>query len=170
MKKAFSLIELLIVILIIGIVYTLAVSKLDQVGEGSETVRIGTLKEYLLSLNYTDKAKILCLDDCTSCDIYTDGKKIKTVEDILDESVVSYDYNHIDGYSEIEKEIYFNAEDVEEDVCFSYEVDTNGVGTQVLVEYKDSFYDFSTYFTKVKKYSSMANASDAKESTAQEVK
>ncbi len=49
MKKAFSLIELLIVIVIIGVVYTLAIGQFQKIGEESSNITLENLKEKLQS-------------------------------------------------------------------------------------------------------------------------
>ena len=169
-KKAFSLIELLIVIMIIGIVYTLVVGNFNKVAEEKEKLTLENLKEYLSSMKYEDEVKLLCLDDCSTCDILLDGEKSETVEDFLDENIRVYKYDSLYGYSEIEQEVYFNTEDIEEDVCFSYALDKAGVGSQILLEYKEKFYDYSSYFTKTKVYNSIGEAREAKEDLMREVR
>ena len=170
-KKAFTLIELLLVIVIIGVVYTLAISNFERLKEKEDSLTLGGLKEYLKDMNHTKSAKILCLDDCSSCDIYIDNNitDIK-LEDFLDEDVKTYRYEFAYGYVEMEEDIFFNVEGVEEDVCFSYEIEKNGVGDQVLVEFKEKFYDFSRYFENTVVYSSLEEAKVIKEDLQSEVK
>ena len=160
MKKAFSLIELLIVILIIGVVYTLSVGSFEKVKDESKKLTLQNLKEYLQDLPHEKSAEILCLDDCSMCKILVDGKKIRELDDFLDKSVKSYRYDFSYGMVELDKV---------DDVCFSYEIDKKGVGQQVLVEFKNKFYDYSTYLTPVSIYSSLQEARDAKEQLVQEV-
>lgn len=155
--------------MIIGIVYTLSITSISQVNDKSFNLTLANLKEYLQSFKYTKSVKILCLDGCEECDIFVDGEKEKTLEDFLDENVVIYRYETSYGFTEAQKEVYFNTQGIEEDVCFSYEIDKNGVGNQVLVEFKDKFYDYSTYFTSVKTYSSIENALESREKLQEEV-
>jgi len=169
LKRAFSLIELLIVIMIIGVLYTLAIGNFNRLSDESSRLSLSNLKEYLHSIPHEKSVKILCLDDCSECDIFVDGQKSKTVEDFLDESVRVYRYEFSYGAIEAEKEVFFNIDDVEEDVCFSYEVGKNGVGNQVLVEFKKSVYDFSSYFSKTAVYSSVEAAVEAREILVREV-
>ena len=61
-------------------------------------------------------------------------------------------------------------EGVEEDVCFSYEIEKNGVGDQVLVEFKEKYYDLSTYFENTVVYDSLEEAQEIKEDLQSEVK
>ena len=169
-KGAFSLIELIIVIVIMGVVYTLSVNSFKKMGEKSSSVNLGNLKEYLISQKPKKSAKILCLDDCSSCDILVDGIKTAVLDDMLDDSVVSYRYEYLTGVQESMKEVYFNEDDVQGSVCFSYGVDFKGVGDQVLVEFKEKVYDFTNYLQATKKYESMEEAIQSKEKLIEEVR
>jgi len=68
------------------------------------------------------------------------------------------------------KEIYFNEDDVQEDVCFSYSVDSKGVGDQVLVEFREKVYDFTNYFEGTQTYENMQEAIQSKEKLIEEVR
>ena len=174
MRRAFSLIELLIVVVIIGVVYSLSVSSFSKVNDAVFKLNLGNLKEYLQSIEHQKSVKILCLDECSSCEIYVDGTKYEEasgkLDNFLDESVRVYTYDFSYGTQLKQKDIYFNEEDVEEEVCFSYEVDAKGVGEQVYVKFQESVYDFSTYFTPTPKYTSLDEALDAKEELVSQVR
>ncbi|MDO8453603.1 MAG: type II secretion system protein [Sulfurimonas sp.] len=169
MRRAFTLIELLIVIMIIGVVYTLAISSFQKIGDASKKVNLENLKEYLQNFPHAKSSKILCLDDCSKCDILVDGEVEKTLDDFLDKNVKVYRYDFLQGMFEEKQEVYFNKEGVEKKVCFSYEVDKKGVGGQVFVVLNESVYDFSTYFEPVVVYKSLQEAIEAKEKLIQEV-
>jgi len=138
MKRAFSLVELLIVVMIIGVVYTLAISNFQKISDKSSKVTLQTLKSYLQSFPHEKEVRFLCLDDCSSCNIFVDDKKVKELETIfdgfVDDSIVVYRYEFLTGAHEILQDVYFNEEGVEDRVCFSYRVDTKGVGDQVLIQ------------------------------------
>ena len=174
MKKAFSLIELLIVVVIIGVVYSLSISGFAKVSDKEFKLNLGNLKEYLQSIEHQKSVKILCLDECSSCEVYVDGEMYEEasgkLDGFLDESVQVYTYDFAYGTQLKQKDIYFNEEDVEEEVCFSYEVDTKGVGEQVYVKFQESVYDFSTYFTPTPKYSSLDEALEAKEALVSQLR
>jgi len=169
LKKAFSLIELLIVILIIGIVYTLSVGNFKKIKDESTKLTLQNLKEYLQKFPHEKSVRLLCLDDCSSCDILVDGEKLKEIKGLLDKSVRVYRYDFNLGMQDKSREVYFNSENVEEDVCFSYSVDKKGVGDQVIVEFKDKVYDFSIYLSSTPVYDSLEEVVEAKESLVQEV-
>jgi hypothetical protein len=159
----------MIVVMIMGVVYTLSVNGLQRSASGTANLTLLNLKEYMLSLEHTKSVKILCLNECESCDILVDGAKHETLEKFLDKSVKTYRYEFLQGVHEVSYALEFNAEDVEEDVCFSYSIDKQGVGEQVLIEYKNAVYDFTPFFTSTVKYASMQEAMDAKEKLIQKV-
>ena len=172
-RYAFTLIELLIVIVIIGVVYTLAITSFKKVSEKSTQVSLVNLRAYLQSLEHEKSVKFLCLDDCSSCDILIDGKvdeKLKgSFDNFIDSSIKVYRYDSYQGVTQIINEVYFNSEDIEEDVCFSYTVDTKGVGDQVFVEFNKKVYDYSSYFGKTPVFDSVEELVDAKEGLVSEV-
>lgn len=172
-RCAFSLIELLIVILIIGVVYTLAISNFQKLEDGTTNINLQTLKKFLHSIPHEKNVKLLCLDECSSCDIFVDGKKSKEYkgifDDFLDKNVKVYKYDFSLGYVEHQHQVYFNSEDVEEDVCFSYSIDKKGIGEQVLVEYDESVYDFSPYIDEVQRYDSLHDATENRQNFQQEI-
>lgn len=177
-RTAFSLIELLIVIVIIGVVYTLAIAKFQTIKEGGAEVSLVNLKQYLLSvpkqvgIDDYESIRFLCLDDCSSCDVLVDNQKVSednSFNGFLDSSLKVYRYDFALGLVEVQQKVYFNVEDIEEDVCFSYEISKNGVGDQVVLEYKNLVYDYSNYLDESSVYSTLADLTEFKEDMIQEV-
>ena len=172
MKKGFSLVELMIVIVIIGVVYSLAVSKLKSVDEEKLAPTLANLKEYLLSYLEADakRAQLLCLDGCESCSIYVDGvKQEEDIEAFFDASIEVYRYDFVQGAVQKKDAVFFNKEGREEDVCFSFSMDKNRVSDQVIVVYKEKAYDYTSYFTPTKVYAHLEELLQEKEKIQQEV-
>ena len=161
---AFTLIELMIVIVIMGVVYTLAINNFSQLNTNrAKTLRIENLKEYLGALKYSKSARVLCLDNCADCGIYLDGNKTKSIDGFVDDSIKTYRYDSSYGFIQKKQETFFNADGIEENICFSYTLDNNKIGDQVLIAYKNKFYDMTTYLENPPVYNSMQVAQDAKE-------
>ncbi len=156
-----------------GVVYTLAVTKFQKVADESTRVSLDTLKIYLQKFPHEKDVKFLCLDDCSSCEIFVDGEKVdedsKSFDNFLDDSVKVYRYDMLSGVQEITQEIYFNSEGVEESVCFSFSVDNNAIGDQVYIEFKNRVYDYTSYFSPVPTYKTVQEAVEAREDIFQEV-
>jgi prepilin-type N-terminal cleavage/methylation domain-containing protein len=170
-KKAFSLIELLIVIVIIGVVYTLAITNLKSVSKEKFTPTLSNLKEYLISFLQEDTkaVRLLCLDDCSECSIYRDDEKVKDIESFFDASIERYRYDFLQGPRQLRNDVYFNKEEQQEDICFSFSVNKQLVADQVIVVYKEKAYDYSPYFEKTFRYDYLEEAVDAKEKLREEV-
>ncbi len=172
MRKAFSLMELLIIVVIMGVVYNLAIGSFQKITEVKPPLSLKELKKYLSDFEREESVEFLCLDRCSSCDVFVDGKKQEELhgefDDFLDDSVKIYRYEYGLGAIRVEPKAYFNSEDVEEDVCFSYALNKQGIGEQVLVEFKGSVYDFSPYFSDTLKYGSLDDAINAKDVLVQE--
>jgi len=170
-KKAFSLIELLIVIVIVGVVYTLAVGKLQSVKEEKMVPTLENLKEYLtpFAKKAKEEVRILCLDRCKSCTLYIDTKMQEQIENFVDESVEVYRYTFREGVVRQQNPVYFNEEDIQEDVCFSFTMDRDMISDQVIIAYKERVYDYTGYFTPTEIYSSLTELQEAKEQLNQEV-
>ena len=161
----------MIVIVIMGVIYTMSVRSFPTKAEAaSKNLTLLNLKEYLVGLEYEKTARIVCLDDCQSCNIVVDGETNSTIENFVDDSIHVYRYSYLQGAQDIMLETYFNDRDVQEHVCFSYSIDKKGVGDQVLVEYRDAVYDFTHYLEPTRKYTSLEEATDTKEKLVEEVK
>ncbi|MBU0631592.1 type II secretion system GspH family protein [bacterium] len=170
MRKAFSLIELLIVVFIIGVVYTLVITNFHKKKSDEKSLNLSNLQEQMRSLKYEKSARFLCLDDCSECEMIADGKKVATYENFLDKSVKIYRFDEARGMQEIENDVFFNENGIQERVCFSYTMDKSGVGDQVLVAFRNRVYDFSDYLNGTKTYISLEDAAYVKNNLIQEVK
>lgn len=162
----------MIVIVIIGVVYTLAVSKLQNIGLEKFNPSLVNLKEYLLTYMKEDvrEVKLLCLDDCETCRVYLDGvKQEESIESFLDSSVEVYRYDFIQGAVRKKDTVFFNEEGRQENVCFSFKMNKNLISDQVIVVYKEKAYDYTRYFEPTKVYAHLEELLEAKERLVQEV-
>jgi prepilin-type N-terminal cleavage/methylation domain-containing protein len=173
-RGAFSLIELMIVVVIMGVIYTLGVSSFSRVNEEAPKVSLTTLKEYMHTLEREKSVQFLCLNRCQRCDIYIDGVKDAALDgvfdELVDESVEVYTYDFSYGAQLKRKDIFFNEEGVDEEICFSYEINKEGVGEQVLVKFKEKVYDFSAYFTAVPSYATLSEATQIRENLVRKLR
>jgi len=158
-KKGFTLIELMIVIVIIGVVYSLALSKLQAPKkEGVTLPSFKTLKTYLASYMEDAKKVTLRCENCKQCFVFRDDKKVAEVQSFFDRSVEMYRYDFFVGDIALQKES-----------CFEFSVDRDGVGDQIFVLYKGKVYDYTSYFKPVVIYDSLAELKSAKEELISEV-
>ena len=156
MRRAFSLIELLIVVLIIGVIYTLAVNNLSKIEEHKEHITLANLKLFLQKIPHDKAVDFVCIRECTRCYVFADGEKLeeydKVFDNLLDSSVESYFYTPRNGFELVNEKVLFIDENNYENVCFSYHIDAASKGEELFVLYNQRVYDFSRAFnTKVYK-------------------
>ena len=75
-RKGFTLIELIIVLVIMGVVATFVTSRLAKKEEHSVTLTPDGIKKYLSSFNSTKKLDLFCYNNAKECDLWEDDKKI----------------------------------------------------------------------------------------------
>ena len=142
-KKAFTLIELLIVLIIIGVVYTLFNPKLTNKKEIS---RFEDLKKFLVS-KYKPPIKLECFGQkCEKC--FVNNKELKEYQ-IFTSKPKTYLFD-TSGY--------ISEKEFEDDKCFEYQIYKNKSSENILVEKDNQFYVFYSYFKKPKVF---ANYDDA---------
>lgn len=169
MKKAFTLLELIIVVLIIGVVYTLVIMNFHDQKAKAESLNLSNLQAHMRGLKYEESVKFVCMDDCSQCEMIVDGNKTEQYDGILDKTVKLYRFDQNRGLVTAKGDAYFNKNGVREDVCFSYSIDKKGIGDQILVAYKNKVYDFSDFINGTKIYDSLDEATDAKKQLIEEV-
>jgi prepilin-type N-terminal cleavage/methylation domain-containing protein len=144
-KQAFTLMELLVVVLIVGIAYALFVinfpSRKDVKLNG-----FASLKIYLNKLSDNKDLTLRCYGDkCEQCVLLTkENKVIKSDLKLFKELPKVYDYDMY-GYLEIKKYAL--------NQCFEYKIFANGSSTHFLVEKEEQFYLFPAYFDEATIYS-----------------
>ena len=158
MRFAFSLLELLIVIVIIGVVYTLAITNLSMPTKERAQPSLATLKEYLL--HYSDKRHTLTLrcESCDSCMLYSNNKLLKTIPPFFDKTIERYSYDPFMG-----------AVAIEDPYCFTFSITPHGVAEQIFVRYQERVYDYTPYFAGTQTYDSIDALLDAKEQLRSEI-
>ena len=159
--------------MIVGIVYTLAIGGFENLKQGKAKPSLLNLKTYLSKVEYKNEVKLLCLDECESCLLLVDGESNQELSEefdgFLDDSVRTYFFNVNTGLQTKADSIFFNTEDTSENICFSFSVDKKGVSDQVIVEYKDNVYDFTSHLSPTKKYASTQELIDEKQQVINEV-
>ncbi len=171
MKKAFTLIELILVVVIMGIVYMFAIGSLDKIKAKSQNLlpSLTNLKAFLLTKNFEKEARFVCFEECEMCSVVLDGKKTENVSGFFDSIPKIYRYDSMFGMEQIEPDPFFDENGVQKDVCFSYRIYKDGIGDQIIVEYKKKVYDYSDYFEDVGIYDSIDAAVRYKKSLLEKV-
>ncbi len=170
MKRAFSLFELIIVILLLGVIYTIFLPKLDFSQKTTDNLTLSNIKEYLLTFDYNKSLALKCIDSTYECYVSVDGK-IK--EDILitglfkqRPDVYSYDkeQNRLE-FSRMELDTF-----EEHEVIFELKFNSNRKSKDLIVETSSSVFVFNALYLKPIKYEYLNDVQDGFENLVTEVK
>lgn len=161
-KKAFTLIELMLVVLIIGLVYSLGLSSIKHAGKGEISLKLENLDSELEKYHNNNHVEYFCIDRCEKCFLYVDGKEVKSMKPVVTNDVRLHRFDVIYGSRNLELPAYFNADDQEESVCFRYEIFPDGSRTEMMVETPKKVIDFAGKFHKTITYANLAGAIEAK--------
>ena len=82
-KKAFTLIELLLVVVIIGVVYGLVINSMKRINNKEENLNFETLPSYLESMFQQNHVALVCIDNCHKCALYVDHEKVRDIEPFM---------------------------------------------------------------------------------------
>ena len=158
-SKGFTLFELLIVIILIGLIYGLFVSSLQNKELKSDAITLLSMKKTLLNQPFKKKSEIICLEPCKECFIYNDGEKAELKPFSLFKAppkVYKKDY-----YGRLEQQQFlplFNKENVQQDVCFRFSVFNNKSSSSYILETDKDFYIFPAYMRDANKTKTLEEA------------
>jgi prepilin-type N-terminal cleavage/methylation domain-containing protein len=163
-KRAFTLLELLLVVLIMGIVYGLAVNAFTRYGERSFELSLLTLPDYLKGFHHQNHVALLCTDECRECRVMVDGSEVQKVEPFIEGPVRAYRFDTALGTRDIIFTPYFDEEGRESEVCLLFELFPNGSSSEMIIEEKKRVVDLPGYFGSPKQFDSVEEAIDYKRS------
>ena len=170
MKSAFSLIELMLVVVIIGIVYALALSSFKAPEkQGLELFTLHTLPEYLRQNYALSDAKIVCFEPCGKCNVMVDGALLEDEITLFESSEVkSYELD-LQGYA-VEKE--FPPHDIQnanKKACFILHKRPNGAIASIVLKNEKKFIYYTAGYEKPKEYDNLAAIQNDYQKIANEI-
>jgi len=161
-RRAFTLIELIIVISLIAILYGVFVQKLQsKSSQKNRDVTLKTLKQALSKAPKNSLAEFVCLEPCGECLIYLDNEigsdtKIKLFKS--DPTVYKVDqFGQLQSY---EFPPILTKEGTTENVCFRFALYPNGSTSEYAVEYQKKYYLYNPYDANPTVVTTMAEATD----------
>jgi prepilin-type N-terminal cleavage/methylation domain-containing protein len=170
-KKAFTLIELLLVVVIIGVVYGLVINSMKRINNKEENLNFETLPSYLESMFQQNNVALVCIDNCHKCALYVDHEKVREIEPFMrDERTLRFwHYDANLGTQELRFSSLFDEDEREFDVCFRYEIFEDGSSTEMIIETKNKSYDYQGLIHSVDTYSSLQELENKHQDILQEV-
>ena len=157
-KKGFTLVELLIVIVLVSIIYSLGFSTIKLSKKKPKSLTPLNLKMNIISsTNFNGRKTLLCVDKCQTCllrsDISSAYQPYAHGIDLRD--IKAYTIDSRNALVQIEYERYDDKK-----VCLKMDFYPNGSSTQIILENDEGAYFLPTYFEEAKKFESPEEARD----------
>jgi len=157
-RKAFSLMELLIVILIISIVYFLGFSSIEKRENTAQALTPLNLKSSIQkSALFQGMGTFICIDNCKSCYLRRDvNSPFEAYENAIDlKGLESYTLDSRDALLEMEYGRY-----QDEAICLVLHFYANGSSTQLILKQEDDIYFLPAFFDVPQKVASLDEAKE----------
>ena len=153
-RQAFSLLELLIVIVIISFSYMLVFSSMQHAQNKPKALGAANLKSTLgeQGLLHTD-SELFCLDKCKKCYLYQNGETTVYEGDLALGDLTIY---HMGEDERLEKVDFGRYQD--HPVCLRFILHHNGSSSQMVIRNKAGIYYLPALFGKTIKTASLEEA------------
>jgi len=156
LRKAFSLVELLIVILIISLVYFLGFSNIEKASSKPKALTPLNLKSSILKSDiFQGEGTFVCIDKCRSCYLRKDiNSPFESYENHIDlKNIEAYTLDARDSLQKIEYGRY-----QDEQICLALQFYRNGSSTQIILKQDDDVYFLPAFFDEAQKVASLEEA------------
>ena len=157
MEKGFTLLELLLSVMLMGVVYGSVTHVFERYKNKEIDVTLSSLRVFMQEFAPLSHVSLVCIKECRECLLFVDEKFRQNVTPFVTKEVRSTRYDSRLGAQELQLLPYFS-EEGEEEVCFRYEVFSDATASEMMVEDADKVYVFPSYFGRVQKYESLDEA------------
>lgn len=162
-RTAFTLFELLIVVVLIAIIYGVFIQRLQSVGNPEARITLQTLPQLLDTFPEGLRREVICTEPCKECRIYIDGEAVKgDAFALFAQSPVVWVK---DRYGQMKEKNFlplFDPDHGTKEVCFRYRRYRNGSGSSYIVQNGEtSFVRFPAYLSAVETFSTLEAAEGA---------
>ncbi len=157
-SKAFSLIELLIVIIIISIVYFLGFSSIEKQESKPKALTALNLKTNIQhSALFQGEGTFVCINQCKNCYLRKDvNSPFEEYENKIDlKGIKAYTLDARDALYKMDFGRY-----QDEEICLALHFYANGSSTQIILQQDDDVYFLPAFFGEAQKVSSLNEAKE----------
>jgi prepilin-type N-terminal cleavage/methylation domain-containing protein len=169
MKKGFTLLELMLVVVLIGIIYGSVTNVFENYKEKNIDLTLMTLEKYMQGFSHNNHVSLVCIKECEECLLFINEEFSQNVTPFLDSNVELYRYDKDAGIQKLELLPYFYPDLQEEEACFRYDIHPDGSRTEMIVKSTKGVYLFPSYFGSVKKYRSIEEVIQEQDNAARKV-
>ena len=153
-REAFSLLELMIVIIIISLAYGLVFSSMGKREQAPRALEAGNLKSTLFEQGlYHHRSELFCLDKCQRCYLYRDGETSQYEGKLALGDIEIYTMG---SNRKLEKLDFGRFQD--HPVCLRFKLYENGSSSKMVIKSDRGIYYIPAMFGKTIKTASLEEA------------
>jgi prepilin-type N-terminal cleavage/methylation domain-containing protein len=153
-RGAFSLLELLIVIMIVSLSYMMVFSSMQKSAKEPKALTPLSLKNTLLNSNTTSgDREFFCVDNSKSCFWYQNGNVMEYEGKIALDALKVYRVGSDDNSYKVDFGRYRDHK-----ISLRFNIYHNGSSSQMIIEQNHKFYYLPTFFGKVTETKSLESA------------
>ncbi len=151
-RRAFTLLELIIVIFLLSLLSFFVVGNIKRADERREVVGIANIKNILKGAS--GYYELVCLNRCRECFLVDSELNLKKINTNF-RDLKAYILDNTGQFSSLE----FGRVD-DQKVCFRFIFYPNGSTSQMVVENQGEFYYIPSYFGEIQKFGSLNEAKE----------
>ncbi len=156
MRSAFSLLELMLVVVIIGIVYAMALSSFKPSEKKElDAVTMRTLPKYLRQNFPLADAKIVCFSPCGKCGVMADGEWMEDELELFPNSDVKSYTLDTQGFATEKEFAPQDMNDAYREACFVLHKEANDAISPFVLQSEGSFLYYRAGYEEVEEYDSL---------------
>ena len=155
-RRAFSLMELMLVVVIIGVVYAMALSSLKPPETKEiEAFSLLTLPKYLRENFALQDAKLVCFEPCGKCSVLVDGQWQDDEIDLFSSTDVRSYSLDVEGFSQASEFAPHDIDDGYKQACFILHKRSNDSIEPIVLEENGRFIYYKAAYEEVKSYETL---------------
>ncbi|HEX5711110.1 MAG TPA: type II secretion system protein [Sulfuricurvum sp.] len=141
-RAGMTLFELLVVMTIIGIVYSIGLFTLKKEKVTAATMTISTIKSTLGAMEHSGEIRMVCDEACRECRVYSSDDALATLHLSSQEAPVRYGFDHFGELKPLGNVVTRVGEELRQG-CFEVSLRPDGTFTPLILKSKQSFYVYT---------------------------
>lgn len=139
-KAGMTIFELLVVMLIIGIVYSIGFISFKKETFLTSSIKPSEIKSTLMALEYQGRIRLICDESCQDCSVLNSkNEKIASLRLISKTPLQRYGFDRYGELRPLGKSIS-NIDNQLIQTCFEYSINADGTSTPLIVKDQTSYF------------------------------
>lgn len=142
-RAGMTLFELLVVMMIIGIVYSIGLFSLKKEKVTAATMTISTIKSTLGAMEHSGEIRMVCDSPCRECQVYSSNDTVLAALHLSSqEAPVRYGFDHLGELKPLENIVTRVGEELRQG-CFEVSLRPDGTFTPLILKSKQTYYVYT---------------------------